>query len=314
MRIFLIILLVALTNQGCGASASRSKSCTNAKSQTPLAIVDGQESSKFPSVVFIMAGKRSGQMATCTGTVVGHNAVLTAAHCINGNPSDHYIMQGAGYRGAEYSVALQSALSPKAIISHGTITNSDDQLTLEQMRDDLVVMIFQDQTFKQTDVIIPSLYSLSRPAQFSPVTLVGFGKSSPTDTAQSNIKRVGESRYVYSPSLWQDLVFVFDRDVDDKTFASLGAKKYSQTLQGDSGGPLLLEKQHGLEILGVVSGGGTDGSTSRSVYVDLYSSRSHELFLKAKSNGAVFNAVSSRNQSVADGLVAKESSSLACQN
>jgi hypothetical protein len=52
--------------------------------------------------------------------------------------------------------------------------------------DDLVVMIFNDQTFKQTDVIVPSLYSLSRPAQFSPVILVGFGKSSPTDTASYN--------------------------------------------------------------------------------------------------------------------------------
>jgi len=315
MRIVLITLLVALINQGCGASTSRSKSCTHVKSQAPLAIVDGYESSKFPSVVFIMAGKLGGQMAACTGTVVGHNAVLTAAHCIRGNAADHYIMQGTGYRGAEYTAALKSALSPKAIISHGTIDNSTGTLSPDQRRDDLVVMIFKDQTFSQTDVIIPSLYSLSRPAQFSPVILVGFGKSSPTDTANSNIKRVGDSRYVYNPSLGRDVVFVFDRDVNDQTFASMGAKKYSQTLEGDSGGPLLIETDHGLEILGVVSGGGSalNGSNNRSVYVDLHSSRSQELFLKAKSNGAVFNAVNSHNRRNTDGLVAKESSSLVCQ-
>jgi hypothetical protein len=147
------------------------------------------------------------------------------------------------------------------------------------------------------------------------VTLVGFGKSSSTDTAKSNIKRVGDSRYVYNPSLGRDVVFVFDRDVNDQTFASLGEKKYSQTLQGDSGGPLLIETEHGLEILGVVSGGGPalNGSSNRSVYVDLHSPRSQELFLKAKSNGAVFNALKLRKGSYNDVLVAKESSSLACQ-
>lgn len=298
--------VIALLMASCGGNTSRSKSCSNQKPNQPLAIVDGVETSSFPSVVLFMSGKKGGQMAKCTGTVVGHNSIITAAHCITGSTSDIYVMQGSRYIGSDHDVALKTAISPNVIVSHGTITNSTGKLAFSQRPDDLVVFIFKDKTFSQKDVIIPSLLKLDRPSQFSEVILTGFGKSSINDHSDTSIKRMGRGRYVYNPTIGKDLVFTFDRDVNDQTFAALGSKEYSLTLQGDSGGPLLAKTSRGLEVVGVLSGGGTstDGSVGRSIYVDLYSARSLELLSKARSKGAVFNDLTVRDSSDEQTIVA----------
>jgi len=287
----LAAILIYFTS-GCGTPPSQTRStCSSSMPQSSLKIQDGTETSEYPSVVLIMSGPRVGKVSKCTGTIVGHNTVLTAAHCIKGTADSVYVMQTLSLRdAAEHNRAMASAISPRAIISHGPFVSSATNADISELPEDMVVLVFTDNTFKQRDVIVPSLHGRTRPENFSDTIIVGFGKSSASDTSNTSIKRVGFGFYLTEDLFGADLVFTFDRDLDPQSFAPVGGKKYSQTQQGDSGGPLFFKRDNQLEIVGVTSAGGTssDGQVSRSIYVDLYSEKSLDLFARASEQGAHF--------------------------
>lgn len=135
-----------------------------------------------------------------------------------------------------------------------------------------------------------------------PSIMVGFGKSSPTDTSNGSIKRVGSGFYLVDPRGARDLITTYNRAVDETTFQPQGPKKFSQTLQGDSGGPLFVKRDNRLDIVGVLSGGGVypDGITGSSIYVDLYSARSLELMSRAAAEGAVFTKMGEANSNAVE--------------
>jgi hypothetical protein len=298
---FLAAILIYFTS-GCGTPPSQTRStCSSSMPQSSLKIQDGTETSEYPSVVLIMSGPRVGSVAKCTGTIVGHNTVLTAAHCINGTADSVYVMQTLSLRGTEHNRALASAISPRSIISHGPFVSSATNADISKLPEDMVVLLFGDNTFKQRDVIVPSLHGRARPENFTDTIMVGFGKSSATDMSDASIKRVGFGFYLVEDRFGPDLVFSFDRELDQQSFAPVGAKKYSQTQQGDSGGPLFFKRDNQLEIVGVTSAGGTssDGSVSRSLYVDLYSEKSLNLFARASEQGAHFTEPTESQASVA---------------
>lgn len=294
MQGYFYILIFAVMTTACGTSGSKTASCTTQKKQNPLKIEDGTETNQFPSVVLVMSGNPTGRMMKCTGTIVGHNSVLTAAHCIGGGPESMYVMQTGSLTARDYSAALMAAVKPRAIISHGAIEppNPSGVADISKFPDDLVVLVFANNTFRNRDVVIPSLNDIQRPTQFSKATMVGFGKSSANDTSSSSIKRMGLGFYLVHDAFYKDLVFSFNRDLDQSTLMPEGPKKFSQGQQGDSGGPLFVDGENSLRIVGVLSGGGTsqDGATSRSIYVDLYSQRSLALLAKASSEGAKFTS------------------------
>lgn len=259
--------------------------------QSSLRIQDGTETSDYPSVVLVMSGPRVGSVAKCTGTIVGHNAVLTAAHCIHGTADSVYVMQTLSLRSAaEHTRALASAISPRMIISHGPFSSSPTNADISELPEDMVVLVFSDNSFQQREVIVPSLHGRARPDNFTDTIMVGFGKSSASDKSDTSIKRVGFGFYLVEDRFGADLVFSFDRELDPQILAPVGPKKYSQTQQGDSGGPLFFKRDNQLEIVGVTSAGGTssDGQVSRSIYVDLYSEKSLNLFARASEQGAHF--------------------------
>ena len=291
VRTKLLALMIIYSASSCGAPPSQTRSaCPSLFSQSPLRIEGGTETTDFPSVVLMFSGPRVGSVAKCTGTIVGHNTVLTAAHCIKGSADSIYVMQTQSLRGAEHNGALASAISPRSIISHGPFLSSSTGADISKLREDLVVLLFADNSFQQRDVIIPSLYERNRPENFSEMIMVGFGKSSASDSTDTSIKRVGFGSYLVETRFGPDLVFSFDRDLDPQTLAPMGPKKYSQTQQGDSGGPLFFQRGNALEIVGVTSAGGTstDGLTSRSIYVDLFSTKSLALLTQAAGQGGHF--------------------------
>lgn len=286
----LAIILLSFTS-GCGTPPSQTRgACTPLTSQSPLKIEDGSETTEYPSVVLIMSGPRVGSVAKCTGTIVGHNTVLTAAHCIKGTADSVYVMQTLSLRGAEHNRALASSISPKAIISHGPFSVSPTNADISKLPEDLVVLLFADNSFQQRDVIVPSLHGRTRPENFSDTIMVGFGKSSAGDTSDTSIKREGFGFYLVEDAFGPGLVFSFDRQLDPQTLAPVGSKQYSQTQQGDSGGPLFFKRENQLEIVGVTSAGGTssDGLTSRSLFVDLHSQKTLDLLERASEQGAHF--------------------------
>lgn len=285
-------LLILLSACGAPPSGTRAATCQPSATQSPLGIQDGNETADYPSVALVMSGPRVGNVSKCTGTIVGHNSLLTAAHCIQGAADSISVIQTSGLRGSEHERALASAISPRAIVSHGPFYVPPGGIDLSQLPEDLVVLIFRDRVFQQRDVLIPSIHDMTRPVNFTETFIVGFGKSHPGDSGVDSIKRVGKGFYLVHEILGRDVIFSYNRQLDSQTFAPVGPKKYSQALQGDSGGPLFVKQERHLSIVGVTSASGMadDGLTSQSVFVDLFSERSLSLLRRAIQQGAKFTS------------------------
>ena len=292
------MMMIGMSGVSCGIEPAQQKSCevTPPTAQSALNIEDGSETTDFASTVLIFSGVPGSLMGKCTGTIVGHNAVLTALHCMRSDVTSIYVIQTNRLTREESGQAIRRSVSPKKIISHPGVSPTSTA-TLDFFPNDLVVLIFADRTFSSAAVTIPSLADIAKPAQFSPAIMVGFGKSSPSDNGEVSVKRLGSGFYVTNPNIARDVVVSFNRDLDRQTFQPQGPKKYSQTLQGDSGGPMFIKRDNRLDIVGVLSGGGyyTDGTTSSSMYVDLYSSRSLDLMRRAARDGAVFTNIQDIN-------------------
>lgn len=78
MKIFFPTALAFLHLSCIPAKLDTAKISSSQAAGTCLGIVNGQETTDFPSVVFLINGA-----GACTGTFVGHNTVLTAAHCLD---------------------------------------------------------------------------------------------------------------------------------------------------------------------------------------------------------------------------------------
>lgn len=298
MRVLAAILTMGFFAMSCGVEPAQQKSCEviPPTAQSALNIEDGTDTTDFANTVLIFSGPPGGMMGKCTGTIVGHNAVLTALHCVRSEMASIYVIQTNRLTREEAGQALRRSVSPKKMVSHAGVSPTSTA-NLEFFPNDFAVLIFADLTFSSAAVTIPSLADIARPSQFTPALMVGFGKSSPTDTGDVSVKRLGTGFYLASSSIAKDLVVTFNRALDPQTFQPQGPKKYSQALQGDSGGPMFIKRDNRLDIVGVLSGGGnyTDGNTSSSMYVDLYSARSLELMRRAASEGAAFTKIQDAN-------------------
>jgi secreted trypsin-like serine protease len=287
-------------------SQQNSGACTPKKSAA-LNIEDGSETDDFDSVVLIMSdipGQPQGSRYKCTGTIVGHNVVLTAAHCIRSAANTTYVAQTGSLRSQqEHDEILKTAVKPKSILTHGTVSHTSTSVNIEYMADDLAVLIFADNTFQSSEVTIPSVHSLERPAKFTDAIMIGFGKSSESDQTASkmSIKRVGSGSYVVDDILGKNIAVSFAQQLNPETLTAEGPQKYSRAHQGDSGGPLFVKRSGRLDIVGVASAGGTSSRGAQFTgYADLYTPRSLSLLNRATSSGAVFSKPSNLNVNSSD--------------
>lgn len=302
----LIFLVLGLSSCDSSVSQPNSSVCSPKKSAA-LNIEDGSETDDFDSVVLIMSdipGQPQGISYKCTGTIVGHNVVLTAAHCIRSSANITYVAQTGSLRSHQAHLEIiKKAVKPKSILTHGTVSHSSTTVDIQYMADDLAVLIFEDKTFPSNDVIIPSLHSIERPARFTDATMVGFGKSSESDQtgATVSIKRVGSGSYVVDDSLGKGVALLYVKQLNPETLIAEGPKKYSRAHQGDSGGPLFVKRSSRTDIVGVASASGTSTlGTPFTGYVDLYTPRSLSLLNQATSSGAAFSKPSNINADSSD--------------
>lgn len=295
MKVLSTIVALSLLASGCGSPSPQSR-VSACKPKAKLNIEDGSETSDYPSVVLIISsspGNTSSGGFKCTGTITGHNVVLTAAHCISSTAQYTSVMQTNSLRNIdEIARAIQGAIKPHTILTHGTVTGSDSTLSPAMTADDVAILLFPDQTFKQRDVIISSLHKIARPPRFADTVMIGFGKNSATDTTSSSsaIKRVGKGFYFSNETLVKGVVYTHNRMIDPNNFQPIGPKKFSQAHQGDSGGPLFYKRENQHDLVGIASAigrVGNDQSTYTS-YADLHSERSLSLLRQAMSKGASF--------------------------
>jgi len=309
MRQLIVTLIIAHLACACSSSASIPRACPTPKKQTALQLEDASETSGYQSVVLVISRFGAGSLYKCTGTIVSHNTVVTAAHCIKAEPSSTYVVQNENFQAGEYARAISSGISPKTILQHGTISPSATSIDASLNKDDLAILIFDDNTFSQHDVAVPSLFKLKRPKQFADTIMVGYGRSSASDTSQSSIRRAGPGFYLMSEALGLGAVYTFSQPVNPETLHPEGQKKYSQAQLGDSGGPLFVKSGSQLLLVGVASAGGpTDDGNTMTIYVDLFHQRSLDLFAKAKAQGAEFAAPDNNSNSDDDNSLGKSSS------
>lgn len=202
--------------------------------------------SDYPGVVKIY-----GVGGMCTGTIVSHKAVLTAAHCT----LERGTYTVTGDFGSAKSTTIVENFGP------GEVNDPND----------IALLIFPNNTFDQRYVVrIASSVSSGDTA-----TLVGYGCDDLTSRTGSGVKRSGTnqiariSSYVY-----------FYTPVSSSYYRGIvGPSNRAASCFGDSGGPALKQVNGSYEVVAVTHAGGVSGSTIISQYVNVASDSYNRNFI-----------------------------------
>ena len=230
-RFLTLTLTLALALSGCGIegvidSGIADEPAINGNSSggvtlTPY-ITDGQNDPGHAS-----AGKLYSGGASCTATLIGSRTVLTAGHCVK------------TYSGARFTVGGTQYYS-QAIYRHPSYGGGN--------RDDVAVVILKN----KVQGVYPTPIATTPPTEGSPITLVGFGKTS------EYAKDYGTKRYTTNTI----------GKVRSTTFSFYGKKNICN---GDSGGPTYAWFGGAEVIIGVHSTkSGWCGNGGTDMRVDTY--------------------------------------------
>jgi hypothetical protein len=266
-----------------------------------LGLVNGTETTKYPSVAFIGLLKGGDVSGTCTATFVAKNALLTASHCtLSDDPQDVVYIEGAridlGDTEGERSALIKRGIHPsKVLILSDDISGggAEDGIDIRDSHRDLAVLIF-DQT------VAPAVTPLlgRAPKAGETATLVGYGRTdllsiedaaNPSDDTVK-VKRVGKNKVEEVPTdifgLVPGVVFLLGAGSTNGSSRALAA-------QGDSGGPLFVDGR----LAGVASSGIPAESfpadiraklkgNSANYYADLSDAGAIDFLDKARAAGA----------------------------
>jgi hypothetical protein len=218
-------------------------------------IVNGTPSQGHPAVGALLRGAdpRSARFH-CTGTLVGCDKFLTAAHCIEAAPSGPYLVffQDLGF------FAVREVRWEK------------DQYAFPYF--DLAMLTLA----RPVEGIAPMPINMTvKPLNKSIATIVGFGRTGGS-RYDYGVKRDGSVRLDACPASYASkklLCWTFDADVKSRP-------PRANTCNGDSGGGIFMRDQDGHRIVdkvfGVVSGGREDSSCVKddlSFNVDIFEFR-----------------------------------------
>jgi len=177
----------------------------------------------FPEVVKIYStyGK---QGASCTATIVGHNTLLTAAHCLYffGPKAEEVEIVKGSHEGLQ---SLNVFIHPKFSFGRGF--------------NDVALIKFEDKSFTNHIQI-----SLTLPSTGQEFTIVGYGKFSFYSNTSDGKKRMGTNKLT---SIGRR--FDFTGYHENKGPDGLGTGQNVSNLPGDSGGPMLVNGK----VIGVSS-------------------------------------------------------------
>lgn len=212
-------------------------------------IVNGANTHAFPATGALLTGGDAGSATSwCSGTLIGCNTFLTAAHCVedSANPANYHVfLQHAGI------------FSVTALASHPSYTFPTA---------DVAVLTLGETV---TGIAPIALNTADNPQNHFGTRgqIAGFGRS-------------GGSQQDYGIKRWGEIVTADCGDSSSNT--SLVCWDYadpvgpptedSNTCNGDSGGPLFLDLGNGRTVAGITSGGqnasclAPDGSYDANVY------------------------------------------------
>jgi hypothetical protein len=220
-------------------------------------IVNGTTTTAYPSTVALVDSQ---QLMFCTGTLIGCDTVLTAAHCVCG---------GTGAQCQPGGGQLLNASDVQIYAQHGGLFNVS-KITVPPdyefgVESDVAVLKLQG----EVNGISPTpINTGSNPTNGTPGTIVGFGLTD-GNLDDFGLKRVGQvesascSAVPNAPHVCWNFTNPVGRPGTD-----------SNTCNGDSGGPLFMDLGQGTVVAGVTSGGNSadcqpsDASWDANVFRD----------------------------------------------
>ncbi len=245
-RTFFLLTLAIFA--GSAGTASTAPTVAELPSETLTGkIANGEPSEDYPSV-----GQLLTDQGTCSGTLVGCQTFLTAAHCICGDPVTGEILNG---KQCNARPDLLDPAGKRIFLQHAGLFEVASIAVHPRfqfrVRSDLAVLTLARPV---TGIGTSRLDLVEKPAGRSPATIVGFGIDG--DGSLSGIKRVGAvtTSSCIGVNNATHLCFTFDNP--------LGLPgSNSDTCQGDSGGPLFVNFGTSEVVAGVTSGGTARAAT-----------------------------------------------------
>lgn len=217
------------------ANTGAGRQARNRRERGARRIVNGLPARGFPAVAAVLKGSDPATAsAWCTGTLVGCDKILTAAHCIEEDPTPKsYIVffQELGF------FKVKSIKWPKAEYKYPYFDLA--MLTLE----------------KPVEGIAPIPVNMTtKPLSNQIATIVGFGRTG-GGRNDYGVKREGSARISQcEPAQASQKLLCWQYDADVKAFS-----KAANTCNGDSGGGVFIADDEGSKVVpkvfGVVSGG-----------------------------------------------------------
>jgi V8-like Glu-specific endopeptidase len=200
-------------------------------------IVNGMPAAGYPAVGALLLGQDPASARfQCTGTLVGCDKFLTAAHCIDGDdrPQNYVVFfQELGF------FQVKEVRWPKQQYKKPYASYDLAMLTLARAADGIAPMAV-------------NLSITAKPLIKTIATIVGFGRTG-GERHDYGIRRIGSARVERCTSELADKAICWRYDALVKTGSA------SNTCNGDSGGGVFMFDHDGqkrvLKIFGVVSGG-----------------------------------------------------------
>ncbi|MGV7219656.1 S1 family peptidase [Bradyrhizobium sp. UFLA05-112] len=237
----LMLSLACLNYSSVGAgeaagkpNISGHKHVIGAETESLVRVVDGTLTTWYPTVGALLHMGIGGLGTSCTGTIIGCDAFLTAAHCVTSDlDKSHYkvFLQHAGV------FDVRSIDWPKR----------DYQRPNEETGSQADVAVIRLVT--PVDGIVPDIINDDREQASGSVSkIVGFGRTT-ADKMDAGLKRYGDVVASACPDKFPKSDLICWRYTPGSG---------SNTCYGDSGGPLLLESNRPEPVVSGVTSGGID--------------------------------------------------------
>ena len=232
-------------------------SCKHVNQSSRTKIIGGEEADTPLPVVGLLSMKDKHGVSVCTGTVVRHDLILTAAHCVEKSPDSVIV-----FRNFSQDSQLLGAL-PQSL--RFVVFPGYDPALHFSMNADVAFLVFPPQTFAGS----PKASFASKPVTKSErVALIGYGDTEiRDDDSNPQFKRfVGSNVVENVDPQYGDLILLSTSTVGMAT-SGLG--------QGDSGGSLFNAQG---QIVGVAHVNIFDLPKERSHFNNQYISAANKLY------------------------------------